>query len=222
MPDNISEILLEVGKTLGETAFMCSIALVIAIVAGGALGILLYASSTHLFINSPLLNKVLGATVNVVRSIPFLILLIFLLPLSALVVGTKIGTEAVVIPLDVAAVAFFARLSEASLAEVDKGMIEAAFASGAGKLRTMFCIVLPEAHVPLVKDITITAISLLGFSAMAGLVGGGGLGDLAYRYGYQRYNMGIMIACIAVLVVLVQIIQAAGDWYVNRIERRRS
>ena len=216
MPDNISEILLEVGKTLGETAFMCSIALVIAIVAGGALGILLYASSTHLFINSPLLNKVLGATVNVVRSIPFLILLIFLLPLSALVVGTRIGTEAV------AAVAFFARLSEASLAEVDKGMIEAAFASGAGKLRTMFCIVLPEAHVPLVKDITITAISLLGFSAMAGLVGGGGLGDLAYRYGYQRYNMGIMIACIAVLVVLVQIIQAAGDWYVNRIERRRS
>ena len=212
MPDNISEILLEVGKTLGETAFMCSIALVIAIVAGGALGILLYASSTHLFINSPLLNKVLGATVNVVRSIPFLILLIFLLPLSALVVGTKIGTEAVVIPLAV----------EASLAEVDKGMIEAAFASGAGKLRTMFCIVLPEAHVPLVKDITITAISLLGFSAMAGLVGGGGLGDLAYRYGYQRYNMGIMIACIAVLVVLVQIIQAAGDWYVNRIERRRS
>ena len=113
MPDNISEILLEVGKTLGETAFMCSIALVIAIVAGGALGILLYASSTHLFINSPLLNKVLGATVNVVRSIPFLILLIFLLPLSALVVGTKIGTEAVVIPLAVAAVAFFARLSEA-------------------------------------------------------------------------------------------------------------
>ena len=221
MPDNISEILLEVGKTLGETAFMCSIALVIAIVAGGALGILLYASSTHLFINSPLLNKVLGATVNVVRSIPFLILLIFLLPLSALVVGTKIGTEAVVIPLAVAAV-FFARLSEASLAEVDKGMIEAAFASGADKLRTMFCIVLPEAHVPLVKDITITAISLLGFSAMAGLVGGGGLGDLAYRYGYQRYNMGIMIACIAVLVVLVQIIQAAGDWYVNRIERRRS
>ena len=106
--------------------------------------------------------------------------------------------------------------------EADKGMIEAAFASGAGKLRTMFCIVLPEAHVPLVKDITITAISLLGFSAMAGLVGGGGLGDLAYRYGYQRYNMGIMIACIAVLVVLVQIIQAAGDWYVNRIERRRS
>ncbi len=143
MPDNISEILLEVGKTLGETAFMCSIALVIAIVAGGALGILLYASSTHLFINSPLLNKVLGATVNVVRSIPFLILLIFLLPLSALVVGTKIGTEAVVIPLAVAAVAFFARLSEASLAEVDKGMIEAAFASGAGKLKTMFCIVLP-------------------------------------------------------------------------------
>ena len=220
MPDNISEILLEVGKTLGETAFMCSIALVIAIVAGGALGILLYASSTHLFINSPLLNKVLGATVNVVRSIPFLILLIFLLPLSALVVGTKIGTEAVVIPLAVAAVAFFARLSEASLAEVDKGMIEAAFASGAGKLRTMFCIVLPEAHVPLVKDITITAISLLGFSAMAGLVGGGGLGDLAYRYGYQRYNMGIMIACIAVLVVLVQIIQAAGDWYVNQRQMR--
>ena len=218
MPDNISEILLEVGKTLGETAFMCSIALVIAIVAGGALGILLYASS----INSPLLNKVLGATVNVVRSIPFLILLIFLLPLSALVVGTKIGTEAVVIPLAVAAVAFFARLSEASLAEVDKGMIEAAFASGAGKLRTMFCIMLAEAHEPLVKDITITAISLLGFSAMAGLVGGGGLGDLAYRYGYQRYNAGIMIACIAVLVVLVQIIQAAGDWYVNRIERRRS
>ena len=219
MPDNISEILLEVGKTLGETAFMCSI-------AGHRHRGGRRAGHPLCFQHAPVHKqppvKVLGVTVNVVRSIPFLILLIFLLPLSALVVGTKIGTEAVVIPLAVAAVAFFARLSEASLAEVDRGMIEAAFASGASKLKTMFCIVLPEAHVPLVKDVTITAISLLGFSAMAGLVGGGGLGDLAYRYGYQRYNVGIMIACIVVLVVLVQIIQAAGDGYANRIERKRS
>lgn len=222
MLDSIIDILPDLGKALGETAYMCSIALVLAIVAGGTLGILLYATSTPLFIKNPTVNKLLGAVVNVVRSIPFLILLIFLLPLSALVVGTKIGSVAVVIPLAVAAVAFFARLTEAALAEVDKGMIEAAFACGASKPKVIFSILLPEAWVPLVKSITITAISLLGFSAMAGLVGGGGLGDLAYRFGYQRYRFEIMIACIVVLIVLVQIIQVVGDAYANRAERKRS
>lgn len=222
MLDDVIEILPDLGKALGETAFMCGISLALAIVVGGALGILLYATSTPLFIKNPVVNRLLGAVVNVVRSIPFLILLIFLLPLSALVVGTKIGSAAVVIPLSVAAVAFFARLTEASLAEVDKGMIEAAFASGAGKLKVIVSILLPEASVPLMKNVTVTAISLLGFSAMAGLVGGGGLGDLAYRYGYQRYQVEIMIACIVVLIVLVQLIQVVGDACAKRTERKRS
>lgn len=222
MLDNIIKILPDLGKALGETAYMCGISLVLAIVLGGALGIVLYATSTPLFIKNAAVNKVLGALVNIVRSIPFLILLIFLLPLSALVVGTKIGSSAVVIPLSIAAIAFFARLTEAALAEVDKGMIEAAFACGTSKSKVIFSILLPEAGVPLVKNITITAISLLGFSAMAGLVGGGGLGDLAYRYGYQRYQVEIMIACVVVLIVLVQLIQALGDECAKRTERKRS
>lgn len=222
MLDNIIQILPDLSKALGETAYMCGISLVLAIALGGALGIVLYATSTPLFIKNVLVNKVLGALVNIVRSIPFLILLIFLLPLSAVVVGTKIGSSAVVIPLAIAAIAFFARLTEAALAEVDKGMIEAAFACGTSKPKVIFSILLPEAGVPLVKNITITAISLLGFSAMAGLVGGGGLGDLAYRYGYQRYQVEIMIACIVMLIVLVQLIQVLGDECAKRTERKRS
>lgn len=222
MFDSLVKVLPDLGDALGETAFMCIPALIAGVVLGGGLGIVLYATSTQLFVKNTVVNKVLGALVNIVRSIPFLILLIFLLPLSALVVGTKIGSEAVIIPLAVAAIAFFARLTEAALAEVDRGMLEAAFAIGASKPKVIFSIVLPEAAVPLIKNVTITAISLLGYSAMAGLVGGGGLGDLAYRYGYQRYQLEIMVACIVVLIVLVQIIQLVGDACASKTERTRS
>lgn len=219
MLNNMIKIAPELGEALGETAYMCGVSLLLAVICGTALGLLLYTTSAPLFVKNRIVNGVLSVVVNVVRSVPFLILLIFLLPLSALIVGTKIGSTAVVVPLSIAAIAFFARLSEASFSAVDYGMLEAAFASGASKLRVIFCILLPEAKVPLIKNVTITAISVLGFSAMAGIVGGGGLGDLAYRYGYQRYQVDIMIACVVVLIVLVQVVQWAGDAWAARNER---
>ena len=221
MLDSIMRIAPELGAALGQTAFMCSVALAAAVVVGGALGILLYVTGTRLFVKNVWVNRLVGAVLNVVRSIPFLILLIFLLPLSSLIVGTKIGSEAVVVPLSIAAIAFFARLSETSFAEVDGGMLEAAFAACASKTAVVLFVLLPEARIPLIKGITITAISILGFSAMAGIVGGGGLGDLAYRYGYQRYQADVMVSCIAVLIVLVQAIQLLGDAWVARAQKMR-
>ena len=162
----------------------------------------------------------MGFIANTISSIPFLILMIFFLPISAFIVGTKIGSKAVLVPLTVAAAAFFARLAEASFSDVDKGVLEAVIASGAKKSHVIFKIVLPEAKVSLIKNITVTAVSVLGFSAMAGLVGGGGIGDLAYRYGYQRYKKEVMIICILVLIILVQLIQKIGDVAVRVISKR--
>lgn len=157
---------------------------------------------------------------NVIRSVPFLILMVLLLPLSKLVVGTKIGPEAVVVPLSIASTAFLARLAEASFSDVSNGVVEAFLSTGASKFKIITKILLPEALPSLVKNITVTAISILGFSAMAGLVGGGGLGDFAYRYGYQRYRSEILMVCVVILIVLVQLIQTAGDFLVKRISRR--
>ena len=157
---------------------------------------------------------------NIIRSVPFLILMILLLPLSKLIVGTKIGSEAVIVPLSIASIAFFSRLAEASFSDVPKGILEASVASGASKPRIIFKILIPEALPSLVKNITVTAISILGFSAMAGLVGGGGLGDLAYRYGYQRYETDIMIACVVILIILVQVIQWIGDIFATALDKK--
>ena len=205
---------------LSQTAYMVIISLVVAIVLGGILGLFLFTTSNHLFIKNRVINYIVGIILNVVRSVPFLILMIFLLPLSKLIVGTKIGSEAVVVPLSIASIAFFARLAEASFSDVDKGVIEAAIASGASKLSIIIKILIPEAISSLVKNITVTAISILGFSAMAGLVGGGGLGDLAYRYGYQRYQTDIMIICVAILVILVQLVQFIGDLIAKSLNRK--
>lgn len=205
---------------LSQTAYMVIISLVVAIVLGGILGLFLFTTSNHLFIKNRVINHFVGIILNVVRSIPFLILMIFLLPLSKLIVGTKIGSEAVIVPLSIASIAFFARLAEASFSDVDKGVIEAAIASGASKLSIIIKILIPEAISSLVKNITVTAISILGFSAMAGLLGGGGLGDLAYRYGYQRYQTDIMIICVAILVILVQLVQFIGDLIAKGLNRK--
>ena len=177
--------------------------------------------------NEPLLNKntpvyeLLGFIANMISSSPILILMIFLRPFSAVIVGTKIGSKAVIGPLTIAATAFFARLAEASFSDVDKGVLEAVIASGAKKSHIIWKIVLPEAKVSLIKNITVTAITVLGFSAMAGLVGGGGIGDLAYRYGYQRYKQGVMIICVLLLIILVQVIQTIGDLLVRSVLRSR-
>ena len=219
MFDAIWNVREEILKALGETAFMVITSLAAAIVIGGLLGLLLFATSDPLFIRNRIVNKITGVILNVIQSLPFLILMIFLLPLSKLIVGTKIGTQAVIVPLSISAIAFFARLSEASFQGVDHGVLEAYIASGAGKLRVIFKILIPEALPSLVGNITVTTITVLGFSAMSGLVGGGGLGDLAYRYGYQRYQTEIMIICVVILIVLVQLIQWAGERIAKSLNR---
>ena len=210
----------EILKALGETAFMVIISLAAGVIIGGLLGLLLFATANPLFIRNRVVNKITGVILNVIQSLPFLILMIFLLPLSKLIVGTKIGTQAVLVPLSISAIAFFARLSEASFQSVSQGVLEAYIASGAGKLRVIFKILIPEALPSLVGNITVTTITVLGFSAMSGLVGGGGLGDLAYRYGYQRYQTEIMIICVVILIVLVQLIQWAGEKIAKSLNRK--
>lgn len=221
MINNIIKIGPEIAKALSQTALMVSVSLLLSVFLGGLLGMLLFTTSSPLFIKNKLVNKSVGIILNIVRSIPFLILLILLLPLSKLIVGTKIGSEAVIVPLSIAAIAFFARLAEASFSSISTGVIEAAIATGAKKSTILFNILLPEARISLVKNITITAISILGFSAMAGLVGGGGLGDLAYRYGYQRYQTEIMIVCVLILIILVELIQLIGDLIISRLKTNK-
>lgn len=220
MLNSLIEIQDKLIQALQETALMVGTSLVVAIILGGLLGLVLFASNEALFNKNKWLYQILGVVLNIVRSVPFLILMIFLLPLSVVIVGTKIGSTAVIVPLSIAAIAFFGRLSEASFSEVDKGVLEAAIASGAKKSHIIAKILIPEALPSLIKNITVTAISVLGFSAMAGLVGGGGIGDLAYRYGYQRYEQEVMILCVILLIILVQVIQVVGDLLVKAVDRR--
>ena len=222
---NFIQIFLEIQdklvKALRETAFMTFTSLVLAIILGIALGLVLYVTNEPLLSKNTPVYQIVGFISNMISSIPFLILMIFFLPLSSIIVGTKIGSKAVIVPLTIAAAAFFGRLAEASFSEVDKGVLEAVLSSGAKKSHVIAKIVLPEARISLIKNITVTAITVLGFSAMAGLVGGGGIGDLAYRYGYQRYQKEVMIICIVMLIVLVQIIQTIGNLIVVSLQKRR-
>lgn len=214
---NLKEALI---KAFGETTLMSGISLVIAVIVGGALGLLLYATSNNLFIKNRIINQIAGVIINIVRSIPFLILLVLMIPISKAIVHTTIGPRAVVVPLTAAAVAFFARLADASFADVNHGVVEAAIASGASKWAVIHHILLPEALPSLVKNITVTAVSLIGFSAMAGTVGGGGVGDLAIRYGYQRYQTDVMLICVVLLIALVQLIQLLGDIIAKKLDKK--
>ena len=207
-------------QALRETAFMTLTSLFLAVILGIGLGLILYITNEPMLSKNTLAYEIIGFIANMISSIPFLILMIFLLPLSAFVVGTKIGSKAVIVPLTIAATAFFGRLAEASFSDVDKGVLEAVLSSGAKKSHVIFKIVLPEAKISLVKNITVTAITVLGFSAMAGLVGGGGIGDLAYRYGYQRYKKEVMIICVVLLILLVQLIQTIGDLIARSLTKR--
>jgi D-methionine transport system permease protein len=205
--------------TFGQTMQMVISSLLAAIIIGGSIGLLLFLTSNTLFLKNRIINQIVGIIINITRSIPFLILLVLMIPVSKAIVHTSIGPNAVVIPLAVAAIAFFGRLSEASFSDVDNGVLEAAIASGASKLSIVLKILLPEALPSLIKNITVTAVSLIGFSAMAGTVGGGGIGDLAIRYGYQRYEPEVMFICVIVLVLLVQIFQIIGDLSAKKLDK---
>ncbi|MDI9485583.1 MAG: methionine ABC transporter permease [Bacillota bacterium] len=204
-----------------ETLQMVGTATVLATLAGLPLGILLTATGPRHILEQPLLHRVLGGVVNIGRSIPFIILMVAIIPFTRAVVGTSIGTSAAIVPLTVAAVPFVARLVDGALREVDPGVIEAAISMGASPPQIIYKVLIPEALPALVLAVTLTAVNLVGYSAMAGSIGGGGLGDLAIRYGYQRFRGDIMLLTVIILVVLVQGIQMLGDRIANKLYHRQ-
>jgi len=208
------------GDALAETALMVGASGFLSLLLGLPLGLLLVITAPGGVSARPAFNRGLGAVINAFRSTPFIILLVALIPFTRLVVGTTIGTVAAIVPLTVAATPYFARIAEMSLREVDRGLIEALRAMGAGRWQIVREALVPEALPGLVTGFTVTIVTLIGASAMAGAVGAGGLGDLAIRYGYQRFETTIMVGVIVVLIVVVSIIQLAGDFIARRLDRR--
>ncbi|HCU5990330.1 TPA: methionine ABC transporter permease [Legionella pneumophila] len=198
----------------GETLYMVFFSTLFAVLLGLPLGILLYSSSR--IKPNIKLNKILSALINIFRSIPFIILLVAIIPFTRLIVGTSIGINAAIVPLTVGATPFFARLVDNVLQSLPLGLIETGYSIGANTRQIILHIILPEAQSGLIHSITVTAITLINYSAMAGAVGAGGLGTLAINYGYQRFNAGIMIATVIVLIILVQLIQMVGDYLAKR------
>lgn len=210
------------GVATLETLYMTSVASVLVVLAGLPLGVLLVVTDRGGLWPVPALSRALGALVNVGRSIPFIILMVALVPLTRKVVGTTIGTTAAIVPLVVAAIPFMGRVVEQALREVDAGRVEAAVAMGSTPPRIILRVLLPESLPSLVRGTALVVISLLGYSAMAGAVGGGGLGDLAVKYGYMRFRVDVMWGCLAVLLVLVQALQWLGERLASRFDPTRS
>lgn len=222
MLDNFTPAMLELfGRSLWETLVMVGISGVVGSLIGIPMGVLLRLSDQGGVLQNAGVNRVLGGIVNAVRSTPFIILLVAIIPFTRFITGSSIGTAAAVVPLTIAAAPFIARLVETSLREVDQGLIEAAQAMGATTWQIVFKVLLPEALPGIVAGFTITLVSLTGYSAMAGAIGGGGLGDLGIRYGYQRFLPEIMLAVVLVLIVFVQALQSLGDWAVRRLSHKQ-
>lgn len=207
-------------EALKETAVMVAVSGALAAVVGIPLGVILVTTARGHILQNLAVNRVLGAIVNAARSTPFIILMVAIIPLTRMIVGTSIGTAAAIVPLSLAAIPFAARLVETSLREVDTGLVEAAQAMGASPYQIIAKVLLPEAWPGIIAGLTITLVSLIGYSAMAGAVGGGGLGDLGIRYGYQRFQPEVMIAVVVVLIVLVQAVQTAGDMAARKLNKR--
>lgn len=198
-------------KALWETLYMVVSSGVVSFALGIPLGVLLYVTRAGRILDNALTNRVVGALVNAGRSIPFIILMVAIIPLTRLLTGTSIGTTAAIVPLSVAAIPFVARIAESALLEVPGGLVEAAQSMGASPMQIITRVLLPEAKGGLINGMTITLVTLVGYSAMAGAIGGGGLGDLGIRYGYQRFDGVIMLATVTVLIGLVQLLQMIGD-----------
>lgn len=203
-----------------ETVQMTVISTVVAVLIGVPLGVILVITSRGHIMQNEGLNKVLGAIVNATRSIPFIILMVAIIPFTRLVAGTSIGTTAACVPLTLAAIPFLARLVETAIKEVNDGVIEAAQSMGATPLQIIWKVLLPEALPTLIDNITVLIVNLISYSAMAGAIGGGGLGDIAIRYGYQRFQGDVMLATIIILIVLVQVIQSLGDYLSRKVNKK--
>lgn len=201
----------------GQTIEMVFISAFFAVALGLPLGVLLFVTRNSSLFYKPKLHSVLGIFVNVVRSIPFIILLVAITPFTRLIVGTSIGTTAAMVPLAISAIPFFARLVESGMSEVPVGLVEAALAMGATTLQIVWKVLIPEARTTIVRGITLMLITLVGYSAMAGAIGGGGLGNLAIMYGYERFEVNIMIMTVLILIVMVQFFQWFGDRIVKQL-----
>lgn len=215
-----ADLLPLLSKALGETVYMVVVSMVLSTAVGVPLGILLHTTAKNGILESPALNKGIGAVVNAIRSIPFIILLVAIIPFTRLLVGAAIGTTAAMVPLVIAAIPFIGRQVETSLKEVPYGLVEAAESMGATPFQIIWKVLLPEAMPSIASQLTTVVISLVGESAMAGAVGGGGLGDLAIRYGYQRFRPEVMLATVILLIVLVQAVQFLGNRLVKRLDKR--
>lgn len=214
------ELLQDLAKAFGETFQMVGISLTLSILVGIPLGLFLFITERGLFLQNRLLNAVGGLLVNIIRSVPFVILLVLVLPVTQRIVGSTIGPLAAAVPLSIVSIAFYARLVQVSLCEVSRGVIEAASATGATPLQIIRYVLLPESMPGLLRGLTVTTVSLIGYSAMAGIVGGGGVGDLAIRFGYYRYETKIMLVTVVLLIVLVQLVQSLGDLIAARVDRK--
>lgn len=203
-----------------QTLYMVAVSALIGTLIGGPLGVFLAISRRGELLSAPAVNSVLGLVVNAARSVPFIILVVAIIPFTRFVVGTTIGTTAAIVPLTIAAAPFIARLVETSIREIDSGLIEAARAMGATPWQIIRKVLLPEARPGITLGLTLAVVSLIGYSAMVGAVGGKGLGDLGIRYGYQRFMPDVMLAVVVILIVMVQVVQSAGEWIAARFDKR--
>jgi len=210
----------DIGKATIDTLLMLGGSMVLTVILGVPLGVLLYLSGKGRLAANPVLNAVLSFVVNVLRSVPFIILLIVMLPVTVLLVGTSLGVAGAIPPLVVGAAPFYARLVETALREVDKGVVEATQAMGGPTFQIVTRALLPEAMPGIIAGATVTAIALVSYTAMAGVVGAGGLGDLAIRFGYQRFQTDVMAVTVVLLLILVQILQMIGDRLVAKVSHR--
>ncbi|WP_284638619.1 methionine ABC transporter permease [Paenibacillus silviterrae] len=210
----------EIGSNTLDTLSMLGASTLFTVLIGLPLGIVLYLTGRGQLLEQPLIYAVLSFVVNVLRSVPFIILMILVIPLTRLIVGTSLGVPGSIPPLVIAAAPFFARLVETALREVDRGVIEAAQAMGATRMQLITKVLLPESRPGLIAAVTITAVTLVSYTAMSGVIGGGGLGDLAIRYGYQRFQTTVMIVTVLILLALVQVLQTLGDRLVRKYQRK--
>jgi D-methionine transport system permease protein len=217
LPPALTDLMIEAAW---QTLLMTFGSAIIAVAIGLPLALLLHTTDSHGLSPNGWINRPIGLLVNAVRSTPFIILMVAIVPFTRLVAGTSIGTTAALVPLSLAAIAFIARLFDNALREVDRGVIEAARAMGATRLQIMARVLVPEALPGLIAAVTVTLVSLVGYSAMAGAIGGGGLGDLGIRFGYQRFMPEVMATVVVILILFVQGLQSLGDLLVRRFSRR--
>ena len=206
------EIIKLMLQGIEETFYMVAVATVIGGIIGIPLGITLVTTSKGHILENRFINQILGTIVNIIRSIPFIILMVAIIPLTRLIAGTSIGTTAACVPLTIVAIPFLSRLVETSIRDVDFGLVEAAESMGATPFQIIRKVLIPEALPTIINNITVLIVNIIGASAMAGAIGGGGLGDIAIRYGYQRFRPDVMLATIIILIVVVNVIQAGGDF----------